>query len=118
VIDISLPWPVHFCPGYPHRVLLAPAGAKKVELEIDDFYTIDSLATVLRILNSEELERRLADGSVMFFAERLEYLQPLIDREEQFSKRGLDVAQVVPPDNAVACDWCPMKSKRKRRAVL
>ena len=35
MIEVTLPEPVHFCPAYPARILVAPAGAKRVKLRID-----------------------------------------------------------------------------------
>ena len=96
MIEVFIPEPVHFCPLYPARILVAPAGTKRVKLRIDAFYTIDDRATVMRALNSAELERRLDRGAVLFCAKALADLQPLIDRAGQFVQRGFDVSQLFP----------------------
>jgi hypothetical protein len=115
VINVTLPWPVHFCPAYPCLILLSPPGLRKVKLELDSFYTIDSPAAVIRILNTDELERRLANGAVLFNAKQLSDMQPIIDRAEQFDQLGFDVRQIFPPDGAKPCDWCPAKAAKTRR---
>jgi hypothetical protein len=110
MIEVTLPPPVHFCPLYPARILVAPAGTKKVKLEIDAFYTIDSYSTTMRILSTDELERRLAAGAILFAAKSLADLQPLIDRAGQLVRRGFDVSRLFPPDDAEPCDWCPVNA--------
>jgi hypothetical protein len=106
-----------FCPGYPFRMLLAPRGTRVAEVGARNLYTVRDQRGCRALIKDPGLMRRLEAGiPVLIIATSLTHLLPIIDRAERLVARGLDVTQLLPPDDfdrskdrtaAACCAQCP-----------